>query len=406
MSSYEDFFRPRRRKFKMSKLEGEVWGEEKCTFCDAPTNKDGTLSCKCPSKLVYRKEPIAPASALRLFYNQDVKYNKWIDGLRAFDSLPAEGRSYWDQQAAADRKRFEQEKREYNDSLQLDEEILTDKEAENECECGNAVNDIRVALERRRCEQLWSRYRHDHHKFDKTITTTDHAVDPGKLHRFMDFPAEIRRHVYACLFQISSKSSGLRQWQLEFESEGIDPGLRFTHLQPLDTRILVINHQIYAEALDILYSSTCFVVDIAASSILPLFIRDSTGVLAPRPTSKIKQWHIQLHFSSSKHKDVIQSQLIAVRDAMKQCTRLDKVRFTWFTVPHYWEEIQELRPEYDAMLNLFRDVRGVGEVIYTARFSKDGPCRELKWLDRCSNISLPSENTRRTVRASMESAPC
>ncbi|KAL8721545.1 MAG: hypothetical protein Q9225_001799 [Loekoesia sp. 1 TL-2023] len=390
----------------MRQLEHKAWGEEKCTFCNALVNKDGTLSCKCPSKLVYRKEPAPPASAIRLYYIRGTKHDTWSDAVEAFDCLSADDRKYWDEQAAADRKRFEQEKKAYNDILLLDEEIVTDKEAEEECECGNGWNDVRVALQRRRCEQQWSRYRRDHPRFNMTVKAMDHAVGPGSFDRFIDLPVEVRNQIYTYLFRSLSRSSGLRQWQLEFETDGPDPELRFTHLQPLDTRILATNCQIYAESLDILYSTGCFVVDIARASILPLFIQDPTGTSAPRPTAKIRRWHIQVKFNNSKHKDMILPQLVAVRDVMKQCVRLDEVRFTWLAVPEYWwKELQELVREYDAMLELFKGLHGVGEVVYTDKFSEDGPCRESRWLDASDNLHLASEDVRKAVKASMEASP-
>ncbi|KAL8941000.1 MAG: hypothetical protein Q9211_002005 [Gyalolechia sp. 1 TL-2023] len=379
-----------------------AWGEEKCTFCDALVAKDGSLTCKCSSKLVYREEPAPPASAVRLYHIRENQHRDWSDAVSAFDRLPVEDRTYWNEQAAVDRKRFQLEKGAYNNNLRLDEEILTDKEAGDECDCGNGFDDIRVALQRRRCEQRWSRYRRDHPRFNSTVKATDHALGPGTFYRFLALPTEIRDQIYTHLFQTASNSRGLRQWQLEYETTGPDPELRFTHLHPLDTRIFATSHQIYAESLDALYSTGCFVVDIARSSILPLFIQNPTGTLAPRPTTKIKRWHIQLTLTNLRHKDMVLPQVVALRDVMKQCVRLDEVRFTWLTVPHYWEEIGDLIREYDAMLSLFKDVHGVGKVIYTENFSQQGACREPYWLDSCSSVHLASEDVRNAVKASME----
>ncbi|KAL8826617.1 MAG: hypothetical protein Q9170_007332 [Blastenia crenularia] len=387
----------------MLELEQKKWGEEKCTFCNTPVNERGKLTCKCPLQLVYRKEPAPPTSAVRLYYKRRETVPVWSRAVAAFDRLPVEDRRHWDELAAADRIRFEQEKRAYNDALPLDEDIHTDKEAEEEWDCGNAVNDMRIVLQRRRCEQQWSRYRRDHPMFNATIRAQDHAVGPGTFNRLFDLPAEIRNQIYTHLFQCSSRINGLRQWQLEFETDGPDPELRFTHLQPLDTRVLAANQQIYAESLDILYSTNTFVVDIARASTLPLVIRRPTGTLAPRPTAKIRRWHIQVNFNNTKHKDMILPQIVAVRDIVKQSIRLDEIRFTWFTVPHYWEEIGQLIGEFDAMLELFKELHGVGKVLYTDAFSEDGPCREPNWLDTNSNIQLPSKDVRDAVKASMES---
>lgn len=382
------------------------WGEEKCTFCDTPVAKDGSLTCKCSSKLVYREEPAPPASALRLYYALGNEHESWRDAVVAFDQLPIEDRAHWNEQAAADRKRFQLEKGAYNENLRLDEEILTDKEAEDECECGNGFDDIRVALQRRRCEQRWSRYRRDHHRFNTMVKATDQAVGPGSFHLFLSLPVEIRDQIYTHLFASASNGGGLRQWQLEYETTGPDPELRFTHLHPLDTRVLATSHQTYAESLDALYSNTCFVVDIARSSILPLFVQYPTGTMAPRPTAKIRRWHIQLTLTNLRHMDMILPQVVSLRDVMKQCDRLDEVRFTWLTVPHYWKEIGDLTKQYDGLLELFKEIRGVGRVIFTQRFSDKGACREPFWLDSCSDVQLASEDVREAVKASMEARVC
>ncbi|KAL9603896.1 MAG: hypothetical protein Q9219_000834 [cf. Caloplaca sp. 3 TL-2023] len=394
--------RPRLDEIRMYQIEQAAWGEERCTFCDVLVSKGGTLSCECPSKLVYRKEPAPPASAIRLYYIRGLHKKTWTGAVDAFESLSPDDRKHWDEQAATDRKRFEREKRAYNETLRLDEDIETDDEAEGECECGNGLDDIRIDLERRRCEQQWSRYRRDHPKFNASVITVDHMASPRTFHRFLDLPREIRDQVYRCLFQSPPRSGGFRQWQLEYETDGPGPELRFTHQQPLDTRILTANRQIYAESLDILYSNSSFVVDVARASTLPLFVQEPTGIMAPRPSAKIRRWHLQVTFFDCKHKQFILDQLAAVLDVMKRCDRLDEVRFTWFTVPHYWSEIGRLIEEYGLMLGSFRVLHNVGKVIFTDSFSDDGPCREQKWLDLNSNIGLPEEDVRKSIKASME----
>ena len=90
---------------------------------------------------------------------------------------------------------------------------------------------------------------------------------------------------------------------------------------------------------------------------------------------------------------------------MKQCHRLDEVRFTWISISNGWAEFRGLLREYDAMLKLFQDVRGVGQVIFTEVFTEDGPNKVNKWLDGWSDLGLASEGVRKAVKASMESPP-
>ncbi|KAL8754012.1 MAG: hypothetical protein Q9199_004642 [Rusavskia elegans] len=377
-----------------------AWGDEQCMFCDQLINSDGTSTCQCHDRITYRKEPEVPASAVRIYYDAELGHQNWQLALRAFGNLSIKERWSWEAEATADRDRFEREKMEYNDNLALDDEILTDKEAEDKMECGNGVADIRQALQRRRCEQQWARYRRDHWAFS---TDSRKDVGPAEFHRFRDLPTEIRVQIYTNLFDGQRCTKALRQWQLEYESADIDPNLRFTHLQPLDTRILAASRQNYAEALEVLYSSRCFTVDVARASVAPLFVRKPTGVVAPRPTAKIRRWHIRLTFTDVLHKEFIFPQLNLVHDVMKHCVSIDEVRFSWISVPDYWSEVPGLRREYDCMLLLFRDIKNVKKVVFTEAFDGDERKYMSSLLGGWDNMHLASENVRREVKTSMES---
>ncbi|KAL8705360.1 MAG: hypothetical protein Q9201_001516 [Fulgogasparrea decipioides] len=382
-----------------------AWGQEKCTFCDAPVNSARDLTCGCLPKVLYRKEPRPPIPTFRRFliHENRVSGTRRVDFVNQFNSLPLEDRKHWEQKYAEDRERYKREKEEYNEALRLDDEILTDKEAEDDCECGNAVWDIRTEPQRRRCEQTWTRYRRDHHKFNQTRKFPAEVVGPGSFHQFAHLPAEIRNRIYYFVFNDADDATELREWQLEFEACNIDSERQFTHLQPLDARILAVNRRVHVEALDILYSSKCFVVDISRSSDLPGFVQCSTGTHAPRPTSKIRRWHILITFT-----DIAQDFGIQLRDlcnAMKRCIRLDEVRFTWISVPHYWGEIAALVKAYGQMLQTFTELRGVRKVIFTERCPGSETARQTKMLPGFSSIHLASEEVRQAVKNCMESPP-
>ncbi|KAL8734805.1 MAG: hypothetical protein Q9181_003029 [Wetmoreana brouardii] len=380
-----------------------AWGEEKCTFCDALVDSDRDLTCGCLPKILHRKEPIPSLPTLRLFfirYNQE-KISRLSDFPNEFNSLPLEARKHWEQKFIEDRERYKREKEEYNEALRLEDDILTDKEAEDDCDCGNAVSDIRMELQRRRCEQTWTRYRRDHRKFNQTCKFPAEAVGPGSFHQFAHLPAEIRNRIYYFVFNGADNATELREWQLEFEASKVEPEHQFTHLQPVDTRILAVNRQVHLEALDVLYSAKCFVVDINKSSVLPAFVQCSTGNHAPRPTSKIRRWHISLTFTH-----IAQDFGNALRDlcnVMKGCGRLDEVRFTWITVPPYWNEIADLVKAYGQMLQIFEELRGVRKVIFTEQFPGSETARQTKLLPGFSSIHLASEEVRHAVKTCMES---
>lgn len=308
----------------------------------------------------------------------------------------------WNSKAFDEMKRYEKEKEEYNQSLDLDEDILTDHESEAQHECGNGYMEEREGLQRLRCEQLWSRYRRDHERFNNTIRCPSNMTGPGCFHRFGELPAEIRDRIYEFVLQISSSKMGLRQWQLIYESNNYHLGshLIYTNLLPLDTRILAANQQVYSEALNILYASNSFVVDVTRGSILPNFVARATGLEAPHPTSRIRRWHIRLIFTNVDDKPVISSQLDEIRKVMSHCLVLEEVRFSWITVPHYWSELPQLVQEYDAMLESFCTIHGVGQVVFTETFTGN-ETKDLPWHG-FDNLELGSDMKRVSVKARME----
>lgn len=334
---------------------------------------------------------------MRMYYNAGCGWDTWQAANHAYNRLPVQERQSWEAKASADRARFVREKTEYNHHLPLDEDILTDQEEESQMECGNAVFETKMSLQRRRCEQQWARYRRDHWKFNNPPLRT------AEFHRFQDLPPEIRVQIYSHVFNAPRSTKTLRQWQLQYESVDIDADLRFTRLQPLDTRILAVSRETYAESLEALYSSRYFTVNITRASAPPLFVQESTGSMPPRPTSKIRRWHIQITFTDILHKDFIIPQLRLIHDVLKDSISLEEVRFSWISVPDYWTEVPDLRREYDGMLSMFKDVRDVKKVVFIESFDEEEARHRRSCLDGWNNMHLASEGVRQEVKACMES---
>ncbi|KAL8708473.1 MAG: hypothetical protein Q9220_006630 [cf. Caloplaca sp. 1 TL-2023] len=342
-------------------------------------------------------EPSPPSTALRLYF-ANRKQHVW----KRFEDLTGDDRNYWLRKASADRKRYLKEKMKYNATLNLDEEIHTDEEAEADTDCGNGVAALRVSLERKRCEQQWSRYRQDHHHFNKSVSPSGESTGPGTFPRFVHLPPEIRHLIYSFALRASSNTRELRQWNLEYEGPHIGPELRLTHLKPLDTRVLAANRQIYQEALNVLFSSNCFAVDVNQASNLPAFVAQATGCLAPRPTSKIRRWHVKITFTNIHQEPSLLYQLRLLRDEMSRSVCLDEVRFTWISVPQHWSCLPALTHAYDSMLAMFGDLRGVKEVTYTTSLPEQEVRRSHQFLDGWDEVGLASEKVRRAVKTSME----
>ena len=96
-------------------------------------------------------------------------------------------------------------------------------------------------------------------------------------------------------------------------------------------------------------------------------------------------------------------QMVAVRDALKQCACIEEIRFTWMGSSLDWTVPPDLIHSYDSMLKMFVGVRGVGKVIFTEGFSEEELRRMNKWLDEWGDPQLASQDVREVVKASMES---
>ena len=225
------------------------------------------------------------------------------------------------------------EETDYNEDLDLETEIMTDQEGKDACGCGSGSECMTLELQRRRCKQTWHRYRKDHYKFNDMVKSPRKARGPDTLSKFTCLPPEIRDKIYRYVFQAASWAADLRQWKPAYECPDVDPEHHdeYIYLKPLDTRKLAVNRQIYAEALDIPYSSNDFVVDVSEGDTIAQFVHDATGLAAPRPTSKIRRWHILVTLMHVKQE--LGKAMHTIASAMKQCLRLDEVRFTWITVP-------------------------------------------------------------------------
>ena len=151
-------------------------------------------------------EPKSPASPIEWFYHHERLR------IRGKEASPRES----EEKAAALRKRYEQDKKEYYDTLDWENAILTDQEAIDECECGNGANDIQAETERLRCEQNWTRYRRDHPKFNQGHHAPEKRVGSRSFNRFKDLPLEIKNQVYRHVLCGSPARREIRQWQLHY----------------------------------------------------------------------------------------------------------------------------------------------------------------------------------------------
>ena len=141
------------------------------------------------------------------------------------------------------------------------------------------IGSRRVAIQRFAL-QRWQRYRSDH----KAACGGNKIIVPEKPFRIMDLPFELRREGFSLVLRQSYPV-------LHFPSDGSADALP----GPVDVRLFAVSRQVFAEAVKVFYEENTFSISTAPSSYfkaMPLFMRQSTGSEAPRPTNSIKRVHI------------------------------------------------------------------------------------------------------------------
>ncbi|KAL9133968.1 MAG: hypothetical protein Q9175_004849 [Cornicularia normoerica] len=135
---------------------------------------------------------------------------------------------------------------------------------------------------RRIALQSWKRYRFDH---PRACGGSETPV-PGTPFPIMDLPFELRMEIFSLVL---SRSYPV----LQFPSDGSADAFG----GPVDVRLFAVSRQVFAEAVKIFYEVNTFGIKTNPSRYykdIPLFIRQSTGDGAPRPTDSIKKVHVNI----------------------------------------------------------------------------------------------------------------
>ena len=146
--------------------------------------------------------------------------------------------------------------------------------------------------------QSWYRYRSDHPKACGGRKTPV----PEAPFRIMNLTFELRREAFLLVLSQSRPV-------LQFPSDGsanVPQG-------PIDVRLFAVSKQVFAEAVKVFYEMNAFSMSTDGYWYFkgpPLFVRQSSGIEAPRPTDLIKRVRVRLDFGSSP-------------------TSLDEILFLW-----------------------------------------------------------------------------
>ena len=149
---------------------------------------------------------------------------------------------------------------------------------------GLDVEAWRVIKSRRVALQRWKRYRYDHPR----ACGGSKSPVPKRPFRIMDLPFELRREIFSFVLR---RSHRILQYPPDGSADVLDG--------PVDVRLFVVSRQVFAEALKVFYEVNIFTISTDPSyyrKAMPLFIRQSTGSEAPRPTNLIKRIHVHFRF--------------------------------------------------------------------------------------------------------------
>ena len=196
--------------------------------------------------------------------------------------------------------------------------------------------------------QRWQRYRSDY----PAACGENKIIVPEKPFRIMDLPFELRREIFSLV---------LRQLYpvLHFPSDGSADALH----GPVDVRLFAVSRQVFAEAVKVFYEENAFSISFAPSSYLnamPLFMRQSTGSEAPRPTNSIRRVHIIFHVIDGASIDTEELRFLWNRfcEFLKTCRNLQTVELSvrWRSKGYFDAEIDLQIDRLAEMLMNTRDI--------------------------------------------------
>ena len=174
------------------------------------------------------------------------------------------------------------------------------------------IKSRRIALQR------WQRYRSDY----PAACGVNKTIVPENPFRIMHLPFELRREIFSLVLRQSYPV-------LQFPSDGSADAFH----GPVDVRLFAVSRQVFAEAVKVFYEENTFGISTAPSSYLkamPLFIRQSTGNEAPRPTNSMRSVHIMFRFNDGASTDTDEFRFLWKKfcEFLKTCTNLRTVELS------------------------------------------------------------------------------
>ena len=207
------------------------------------------------------------------------------------------------------------------------------------------IGSRRIALQR------WKSYRSDHPRACGGRKTPV----PETPFRIMDLPFELRREIFSLVL--------IRSYPvLQFPPDGSADATN----GPIDVRLFAVSRQVFEEAVREFYEVNVFGIITDTSRFfkdLPLFMRQSTGNEAPRPTESTKRVHVSFH----ENKVCIQTDEFRFLwkkfcGFLRTCKNLRKVEIAvqWLVEGHGAEDLG-----IDKMVEILMTIRDTKEILFS-----------------------------------------
>lgn len=202
--------------------------------------------------------------------------------------------------------------------------------------------------------QRWKRYRFDHPRACGGRQTPV----PETPFRIMDLPFELRREIFSLVLTRSYPV-------LQFPSDGsadARPG-------PIDVRLFAVSRQVFAEAVKVFYGVNTFGITPDSSRYfqeLPLFVQQSTGNEAPRPTDLIKRVHVRPLTLQAIGTDEYRFIWKKFCEFLRTCTNLRKVRITAVWHQNWPEAVHgAVNRAIDRLVEMLMTIRSTKEAVFS-----------------------------------------
>ena len=206
--------------------------------------------------------------------------------------------------------------------------------------------------------QSWKMYRSDH----PWACGGPKTPVPETPFRIMDLPIELRREIFS---HVLSRSRPVLQFPPEGSADGVQG--------PVDVRLFAVSRQVFAEAIEVFYEVNTFGISTMPYIYyydIPLFVRQSTGNEAPKPTDSIRRVHVsfktETYYYHALHIEGFLFLWKRFCDFLRTCRSLQKIQVTVKGgLERYMATDLAICPLYNKLVKILITIRSTDEAVFS-----------------------------------------